>query len=1747
MKKRWRVLAFVLAVIMALPISQFSAMPVQASSLEERFSYTGHEETYTVPKTGVYQIDCYGAGGGDDAGRGAKGGYTRLTTILIGGETLYINVGGKGGNRLDGGYGGYNGGGSSVNGAGGGGATSVSYSSGLLYEQETEDILAVAGGGGGSYHAVRRAYYYQFSGIIPPEGVWNIQNGFLHPSDGGGYESPATNMKPTSSAHDFSVYRNTINGIQINQTTPGSTQTSGYSRGNGQSCTYGGAGGGGYWGGRCMNIECSGGAGGSGFCLQDSDYTQICEVGTASGTMGSGSCRIKYVGTAQRTITLYTRGAGTYEGQEGVIIWKVNVGDVVTLSNLELKTGATFRGWLDCTSGTPVPLSNPFIMGKKNMTIKPDFSGDLVIDMTQTSPNTAHIDYYENDDTSKYFKVYQSQNGIDFYNIALSAFAASGIPVCEFTWSGAGAGNHSYASYTIPVSGTYHVELKGCRGANAKVHNNAYGGYGAITRGDVHFDKGENLYFTIGGQIVDWATDMSQAYGGMATDLRVGADTVYHRIMVASGGSNASAYRFSHTGWCGQAERNGVNTGIVGQSNSGGSFYEGGSAGSASGGSQTGPSGRFGYYGGRGCAEGWYSGSNAPCSCGVGAQSAGSLYISGYPGCAYGSQIPSGYGNVNGVVQAAHQFTNASWSYSSEMFGSAKLSIVSYVDTLSSLDSVESVFYDRKAPNIPSDGAITNSLADDGTEIQYIRWKDNGDNGQLYYHYVESYNAETNQLIHKSNVVTNEICAGVKGFYYILDDVPSTVVNTSMAFTTDTKITTTNNTKNYLHVAAIDNAGNLSGTYTFEIPLKRKYVVNHYKMNINGEGYFLYEQESDTVTVYTEVTPPVKSYVGFTSPAHEQSIIIQTDESLNVVNYYYTRNKYNVNYNKNFTNASLYGQTPVRQYFESVVDTPQVEGTGHYAHRHGWTFMGWHLNNASKSTYVQGKFRLGHPYLEDTDESQFYAHDITLYAIYKRGLTLKFAEDYVTDVASERASKSFSDTIWNAEDTFYFSRDEANIRATSTRTQGTYVAKFKNNGTSTIIDMGGVDSTDGRVVATNLQADNSITATRYFVGWSEKAQASPTGVSPLNITAMTDYTGTIIGSSGTTISVKSHDDSLSRSYDYDVTGNKATKDIRSTNAVITLYPQYTRTYIKLPDCRRTQPTDPDDPGYDPDNPIDSDNDDPILDIDGNDEDKFIGWFTNPQTDDEGHDVEDGGTYYGGPGDVIRLDGDITLYPWFNKAPRMYHSQIKDGFYEGQKISVEQLLALVNAVDTDNPEKQPMETIPYDGRPSETIYKDGLITYDGAEAWVGLYSLSIDSFLKNELGLTDAEALAVTSQINVKQFKPTVDEIVYYGYDSIPDPNPDKIGLDCYGNVYPTAGTLDVTDAATIMQGLDTSRAHVGYVDIYYRITDNGLYDSVGKKILKVNGYSVDSPITVRYVVRTEIKFNNNPTLELQSTSVYSIDQALTDTNIGRTILDKQKTHDICDEDKNKPEDDVKKNKPWWAAGEDSTVVNDNTKQDLFDTLKIVDVYDIRFNSGYEDEHQAACDAAKSIHTLTELWKLKETDPETFKHIISYKVEFDCMDQWGKTASGLIYDEHEQWGKDHIELEKTPGRKADDDPGKPNDPNTPQYGMTKAERSIIVVAFNNQDDFDLLLANAVVKQSMRYIDASWTSTIGGNSFWGNGPFGGQAALQKAFDAYAAQHPSDVNATKPAPTTVSTGTFDTDSGNTVNVTINDFTSP
>lgn len=136
------------------------------------FDYTGGEQEFTIPCTGTYKLETWGAQGGtayvSEDSVGGVGGYSYGDILFNENISIYINVGGVGVSNNNSknsiALGGYNGGGAGggydrilygeIWTGSGGGATHIAIRSGQLsaFENYINDLIIVSGGGGGGYY-----------------------------------------------------------------------------------------------------------------------------------------------------------------------------------------------------------------------------------------------------------------------------------------------------------------------------------------------------------------------------------------------------------------------------------------------------------------------------------------------------------------------------------------------------------------------------------------------------------------------------------------------------------------------------------------------------------------------------------------------------------------------------------------------------------------------------------------------------------------------------------------------------------------------------------------------------------------------------------------------------------------------------------------------------------------------------------------------------------------------------------------------------------------------------------------------------------------------------------------------------------------------------------------------------------------------------------------------------------------------------------------------------------------------------------------------------------------------------------------------------------------------------------------------------------------------------------------------------------------------------------------------------------
>ena len=350
-------------------ISYIRSAGVKYVSSTTTYTNSG-EQVYTVPSTGIYKLEVWGAQGGSvtyssSTYRGGYGGYSTGYISLTKGQILYTNVGGAGtGGKSNATYvGGYNGGGPITQASGtdhyhasGGGATHIATVSGLLstLSSQQNNILIVAGGGGGGYRHTAGSGYASVGG------------------EGGGISGTDSTTNGSNGKQGLGGNQ-TAGGKYSGATETTSTIFGSFGLGGTPSLSWGSAGGGGYYGGGASygNTAAngnSGGGGGSGYignslltdksmycynCTTSNDvntktYTTTNVSGTPTADYaknGSGAARITFVSTTTLKLT-YNNNGGTGCNAKSVITGEA-YGELCT----PIREGYKFDGWYTAESG----------------------------------------------------------------------------------------------------------------------------------------------------------------------------------------------------------------------------------------------------------------------------------------------------------------------------------------------------------------------------------------------------------------------------------------------------------------------------------------------------------------------------------------------------------------------------------------------------------------------------------------------------------------------------------------------------------------------------------------------------------------------------------------------------------------------------------------------------------------------------------------------------------------------------------------------------------------------------------------------------------------------------------------------------------------------------------------------------------------------------------------------------------------------------------------------------------------------------------------------------------------------------------------------------------------------------------------------------------------------------------------------------------------------------------------------------
>ena len=280
---------------------------------------------------------------------------------------------------------------------------------------------------------------------------------------------------------------------------------------------------------------------------------------------------------------------------------------------------------------------------------------------TAVSGKTASVTYSTTTNGTYYVHVKDAAGKTSSKSFSMACAAST---ITNFAYTGA------VQNYTTVCRGTHTLTVWGAQGGNA-------GGKGGYSTGVVNLNENMKLYIYVGGQGSTGSsggfngggtTGSKGGTGGGASDIRIGTDSLYARVIVAGGGGGKGQDTCAAGGVGGGTTGGGSSSqGNCGTQAGGGTQTAGGAKGYYSGtyGANTGTFGKggnasSGTYVGGGGGGGWYGG-------GAGATAGWSNGGGGGSGYVYTSSTASNYPS-GCLLNNSYYLTNASTTAGSSSF-----------------------------------------------------------------------------------------------------------------------------------------------------------------------------------------------------------------------------------------------------------------------------------------------------------------------------------------------------------------------------------------------------------------------------------------------------------------------------------------------------------------------------------------------------------------------------------------------------------------------------------------------------------------------------------------------------------------------------------------------------------------------------------------------------------------------------------------------------------------------------------------------------------------------------------------------------------------------------------------------------------------------------------------------------------------------------------------------------------------------
>lgn len=221
------------------------------------------------------------------------------------------------------------------------------------------------------------------------------------------------------------------------------------------------------------------------------------------------------------------------------------------------------------------------------------------------------------------------------------------------------------------------------------------------------------------------------------------------------------------------------------------------------------------------------------------------------------------YGGSNYAADNVASFT----SEQGKQIGNGNLTIKSVQVGFSEALEMDGVAATDYAAPDKVDINTVDKQAGSGTKVT-VSWQKPADNGTTYYHKAESYKIGDINVLSTSNITKNTLTSGVKGYHYVIDTISGTQVTTAAPLLRSPSIDVVlTSDVQYLHVATVDVAGNLSGT--IHIPIGKldtevEWPVLTDPISISTDKDNIYQKSDREYYVRADgVTPFMLTYRGY--------------------------------------------------------------------------------------------------------------------------------------------------------------------------------------------------------------------------------------------------------------------------------------------------------------------------------------------------------------------------------------------------------------------------------------------------------------------------------------------------------------------------------------------------------------------------------------------------------------------------------------------------------------------------------------------------------------------------------------------------------------------------------------------------------------------------------------------------------------------------------------------------------------------